>query len=275
MHSKLKEDNEEWDLVIEPKSHSFDLKLNELWSYQDLLWLWVRREYVGAYKQTILGPLWHFISPIFGTLIYILIFDKIANLSTDGVPSFLFYNLGLALWNFFNGCFRSSSGAFVRNAGIFGKVYFPRLIMPIASIISSLIKFSIQFSLFLVVYAYVILAQGYQPNVGWGLFLIPLSLFFLSCIGFGLGIIVSSLTTKYRDLSNIIGFVMQLLMYATPIIYSYTSLDVNIKKYIAFNPLVAPVEAFKFAIFGIGEFSIISLSYSFSWMITLMFVDTV
>jgi lipopolysaccharide transport system permease protein len=272
MHSKLKEDNEKWDLVIEPKSHFFDLKLKELWKYQDLLWLWVRREYVGAYKQTILGPLWHFISPIFGTLTYILIFGKIANLSTSGVPMFLFYNAGIAIWNFFSGCFSSSSGAFTNNAGIFGKVYFPRLIMPMASIISSLIKFGIQFSLFLTVYTYVILNQDYKPDVGWGLLLIPLALFLLAGIGFGFGIIVSSVTTKYRDLNMLVGFSMQLLMYATPIIYSYSSVDVDLKKYLAFNPLVGPVEAFKFALFGIGDFSALSLTYSFCWMVVLMLI---
>jgi lipopolysaccharide transport system permease protein len=275
MHSKLKEDNEEWDLVIEPKSHFFDLKLKELWKYQDLLWLWVRREYVGAYKQTILGPVWHFISPIFGTLTYILIFGKIADLPTDGVPMFLFYNAGLAIWNFFNGCFGSSSGAFIHNAGIFGKVYFPRLIMPLASIISCLIKFGIQFSFFLLVYSYLIIYQDYRPNVGLGLLLIPLSLFMLAGIGFGMGIIVSSITTKYRDINLLVGFGMQLLMYSSPIIYSYTSLDSNLKKYLAFNPLVAPIESFKFALFGVGDFSILSLLYSFCWMVLFIIVGLV
>jgi lipopolysaccharide transport system permease protein len=275
MHSKFKEDNEEWDLVIEPKSHFFDLKLKELWKYQDLLWLWVRREYVGAYKQTILGPLWHFFSPIFGTLTYILIFGKIAELPTDGVPMFLFYNAGIAIWNFFNGCFGSSSRAFLSNAGIFGKVYFPRLIMPLASIISSLIKFGIQFAFFLVVYSYVIIAQGYRPDLGWGLLLIPLSLILLAGIGFGFGIIVSSITTKYRDLNMLVGFGMQLLMYATPIIYSYTSVDPEIKKYLAFNPIVAPVESFKYALFGVGEFTALSMIYSFGWMVFLLLVGIV
>jgi lipopolysaccharide transport system permease protein len=274
MQTKFDKDKE-WDLVIEPKSHFFDLKLKEFWKYQDLLWLWVRREYVGAYKQTIFGPLWHFFSPIFGTLIYIFVFGKLAELPTDGVPMFLFYNAGLAVWNFFNGCFSSSSRAFTQNAGIFGKVYFPRLIMPIASIISSLIKFGIQFSFFLVVYAFVIITQNYQPNVGWGLLLIPMSLFLLAGIGFGLGIIVSSITTKYRDINMVIGFGMQLLMYATPIIYSYTTVDIDLKMYLAYNPLVSPVESFKYALFGVGEFSIWSLLYSFCWMIILLLIGII
>jgi lipopolysaccharide transport system permease protein len=264
------EEGEEWDLVIEPKSDSFNLNLKELWKYQDLLWLWVRREYIGAYKQTILGPFWHFFSPIFGTFLYIFVFGKLAELPTDGVPMFLFYNSGLAVWNFFSGCFGSSSNAFLSNSGIFGKVYFPRLIMPLAGIISSLIKFGIQFSLFLVVYFFLIIVEGYQPHVGWGLLLIPLALLLLAGIGFGFGIIVSSFTTKYRDVNMVIGFVMQLLMYATPIIYSYSSVDSSLKKYLILNPLVAPVEAFKYALFGVGEFSVFTLAYSFGWMIILI-----
>jgi lipopolysaccharide transport system permease protein len=274
MQHKFKE-KEKWDLVIEPKSHFFDLKLKEILKYQDLLWLWVRREYVGAYKQTIFGPFWHFFSPIFGTLTFILIFDKIANLSTAGVPSFLFYNAGLAIWNFFNGCYSSSSGAFLQNASIFGKVYFPRLIIPMASIISSLIKFGIQFSLFVVVYLFFIMVEGYKPDLGWGITLIPLVLFLLAGIGFGFGIIVSSITTKYRDINMVVGVVMQLLMYSTPIIYSFSSVDYELKRYLVLNPLVAPVEAFKFALFGVGEFSIYSLIYSFSWMTFLLLLGVI
>jgi lipopolysaccharide transport system permease protein len=275
MCPKIEEDIEEWDLVVEPKSHLFDLNLKELWKYRDLLWLWVRREYVGAYKQTIFGPLWHFFSPIFGTLTYILIFGKIAQLPTDGVPMFLFYNAGIAVWNFFNGCFGSSSGAFLRNAGIFGKVYFPRLIIPFASIISGLIKFGIQFSFFLVAYTYVIIVKDYQPNVGLGLLFIPLALFLLAGIGFGMGLIVSSITTKYRDLNLLVGFGMQLLMYSTPIIYSFSSVDSDLKKYLVFNPLVGPVESFKYALFGVGDFSALSLVYSSCWMVVLLLIGII
>jgi lipopolysaccharide transport system permease protein len=271
MQVRNKED-EKWDLVIEPKSSFFDLKLKELWKYQDLLWLWVRREFVGVYKQTILGPFWHFLSPIFGTLIYILIFGKIAELPTNGVPMFLFYNAGITIWNFFNGCYTSSSSAFLSNAGIFGKVYFPRLIMPLASIISSFIKFFIQFSFFLIAYAYFILDKDYQPQVGTRIFLIPVALVLLAGIGFGLGIIVSSITTKYRDINMVVGVLIQLLMYATPIVYSFTSLDQELKGILAYNPLVAPVESFKYALFGVGQFNILSLSYSFCWMFVLLII---
>jgi len=265
-------EKEQWDLVIQPKNKLLDLNIKELIRYRDLLWLWVRREYVGAYKQTILGPLWHFISPIFSTLTYMLIFGKIAKLSTDGVPMFLFYNAGIAIWNFFNGCFSSSSGAFANNAGIFGKVYFPRLIMPMASIFSTLIKFGIQFSFFLVIYAYAIGVEGYRPVVGWALLYIPIILLLLAGIGFGFGIIVSSITTKYRDLSQLVGFGMQLLMYATPVIYAFSTISSNLKPYLLFNPLVAPVECFKYALFGVGQFSHLQLLYSASWMFFLLLI---
>ncbi len=266
---------EQWDLVIEPKTRLLDLKLKEVWRYRDLLKLWVRREYVGAYKQTILGPVWHFISPIFSTLIYMFIFGKIAGLSTGGIPMFLFYNAGLAIWGFFNGCFSSSAGAFTANAGIFGKVYFPRLIMPLASIVSSLIRFGIQFLLLLTVYFYFIYFKGFHPHVGWGLLFIPMSLVLSAGIGFGFGIIMSTVTTKYRDLNMFVGYVIQLLMYATPVIYAYSKAPVALKPYLDLNPLVAPVECFKYALFGTGEFSIHSILYSFGWMVVLMFTGII
>jgi lipopolysaccharide transport system permease protein len=268
-------DNEDWDLIIRPKNRLLDLKLKEVWKYRDLLRLWVRREYVGAYKQTILGPAWHFISPIFSTFIYMFIFGKIAKLSTAGVPMFLFYNGGLAIWGFFNGCFGSSAGAFTSNAGIFGKVYFPRLIMPLASIVSTLIRFGIQFLLLLTAYFYFFIFKGYHPHVGWGLLFIPMALMLCAGIGFGMGIIVSSVTTKYRDLNMFVGYIIQLLMYATPIIYAYSEAPKALKPYLGLNPLVAPVECFKYALFGIGEFSVYSILYSFVWMLALMFVGII
>lgn len=266
---------EYWDIVITPKNKLFDLKLRELWHYRDLLKLWVRRQFVGAYKQTLMGPLWHFISPIFGTLSYMFIFGKVANLSTGGVPMFLFYSAGITIWNFFMGCFSSSSNAFAGNAGIFGKVYFPRLIMPMASIVSSLIKFGIQISLFLVFYFYFLIAKKYDPHVGWALLYVPLSLIVLAGIGFGFGIIVSSVTTKYRDIGMMVGFAMTVVMYVTPVIYSYPTLSPRLQYWVSFNPLVAPIEMFRYAWFGIGEFSLYTFLYSFTWMILLMFIGIV
>lgn len=271
----IKSTEADWDIVIRPTSSALDLKLKELWRYRDLLLLWVRREYVSMYKQTILGPLWHFFSPIFSTLTYMLIFGKIAKLPTDGIPMFLFFNGGITIWNFFYGCFSSSSGTFVNNAGIYGKVYFPRLIIPLANIISSVIKFGIQFAFFLGVYFYFILTQGYNLSVGWGLLLIPLSMFVLGGIAFGLGIIVSSVTTKYRDLNMLIGFAIQMLMYATPVVYSFSSLSPNIKYWLSFNPLVAPIEGFKYALFGKGDFTLSSFWYSLGWMVALMFIGMI
>jgi lipopolysaccharide transport system permease protein len=271
----IKDDEFVWDLVIKPKNKWLDLNLRELVRYRDLLWLWVRRDYIGAYKQTILGPIWHFLSPVFSTLTYILIFGKIAKLSTDGVPMFLFYNAGITIWNFFNGSFTASSGAFINNAAIFGKVYFPRLIMPLASIVSMLIKFFIQLSLFLVVYLYFIFVNGYHPEVGWNLLLIPLDLILIAGIGFGLGLIVSSITTKYRDLNQLVGFGIQLVMYATPIIYAFSTVSNRMKTWLQLNPLVAPVESFKYAFFGIGTFDASGLLYSFAWMVISIFIGLI
>ena len=269
----LEDDN--WDLIIYPKNKLLSFNIKEIIHYRDLMWLWVRREYVGAYKQTLLGPLWHFISPIFSTLTNILLFYKIAKLSTNGVPVFLFYNAGIIIWNFFNGCFSSSSSAFTSNAGIFGKVYFPRLIMPMASIISTLIKFGIQFALFILVYVYMIVFGGYHPIVGWGLLYIPLSLFLLGGLAFGFGIIVSSVTTKYRDLTQLVGFGMNLLMYATPIVYAYSLVPVNLQVYLQFNPLIAPIECFKYALFGTGFFSTTLLLYSFICTLLFLFLGLI
>ena len=262
---------ESWDLVIKPKNKLLSFNIKEIIQYRDLMWLWVRREYVGAYKQTLLGPLWHFISPIFSTLTNILLFYKIAKLSTNGVPVFLFYMAGIIIWNFFNSCFSSSSSAFTSNAGIFGKVYFPRLIMPMASIISTLIKFGIQSALFILVYVYLILFRGYHPVIGWSILYIPMSLFLLGGIAFGFGIIVSSVTTKYRDLTQFIGFGMNLLMYATPIVYAYSLVPSNLQLYLQFNPLLAPIECFKYALFGTGYFTTSLLLYSFICTFILLF----
>lgn len=271
----FKAETENWDIVITPKVGLFDLKLKEVWHYRDLLRLWVRRQFVGAYKQTLMGPLWHFISPIFGTLSYMFIFGKVGNLSTGGVPMFLFYCAGISIWNFFYGCFSSSSSAFAANAGIFGKVYFPRLIMPLASLISSLIKFGIQFALFIVVYLYFIIWQGYNPPINWNLLYILISLLYLALTGFGMGIIISAITTKYRDINIMAGFGMQVFMYVTPIVYSFTTLSAKMQYWVSFNPLVAPVEAFKYALFGIGQFSFNSFLYSFFWMIIMLFTGLV
>jgi lipopolysaccharide transport system permease protein len=263
---------EEWDLVIEPKSPFFDLKLKEVWQYKDLLFLFVKRDFKAQYKQTILGPLWHFIQPIFTTVVFLVVFSNIANIPTDGIPPILFYLSGITIWNYFSSCLNGTSNTFVANAGIFGKVYFPRLILPLATVLSNLVKFGIQFLLLLVLLFYYIL-QGHPVNIGRELLLLPLLLIMLAGLGLGLGIIISSLTTKYRDLNVLIGFAVQLLMYATPVIYPLSFLsDKSYRWFIEWNPLTPLVEAFRFALFGQGAVSLLSLSYSFGFMIIVLIV---
>ncbi|MFY8005317.1 MAG: ABC transporter permease [Chitinophagaceae bacterium] len=246
------QEQEKWDLVIKPKNRLLYINVKELLHYSDLLWLWVRREYVGVYKQTLLGPAWHFLSPIFSTLIYMLVFGRIAKLAPDNVPMFLFFNAGITIWNFFLASFSSTSTAFTNNASIFGKVYFPRLIMPIASLISAFIKFGIQFCLLLVVFAYYHLSGKFSFIFSPNLLLIPIALLLTGLLGFGFGIIVSSITTKYRDLTQLVGFGMQMLMYATPIVYSFSHISNDLKPYLLMNPLLAPVELFKYGLLGTG-----------------------
>jgi lipopolysaccharide transport system permease protein len=260
MQSKYKE--EEWDLIIVPKSRFFDLKLKELWSYRDLLFLFVKRDFVAQYKQTILGPLWHFIQPIFTTVIFMIIFGKIADIPTDGVPHTLFYLSGITIWNYFTSCLTATSNTFVANAGIFGKVYFPRLIIPLSIILSNLVRFGIQFALFLSALLYYGVATGVL-YIGSGVIILPLLLTMMAAMGLGLGLIISSLTTKYRDFTVLISFAVQLLMYCTPIVYPLSFLRNTSYPWIAdWNPLTSIVEAFRYAFFGEGTFTSLSLLYS-------------
>lgn len=250
---------------IKPKKHLFDIDLKEIWDYRDLVFMFVKRDVVTSYKQTILGPIWFFIQPIFTTLIYIVVFGNIAKLSTDGVPMILFYLAGIILWNYFSESFTSTSRTFVENANLFGKVYFPRLILPISKIISGLIKFFIQFVLFLGVYVYFFFFKDtstIEPNMT--LLLLPFYLFLMAVMGLGFGIIFSSLTTKYRDLNFLLTFGVQLLMYATPVIYPLSSLSADslMRKFLILNPLTSILEAMKFGFLGKGYFSVPLIAYS-------------
>ena len=196
-------DTEQWDLVLEPKAAFFDLQLKEVWHYRDLLWLFVKRDFSAQYKQTILGPLWHFIQPIFTTIVFVLVFGKIANIPTDGIEPVLFYMSGISIWNYFSACLTATSNTFVANAGIFGKVYFPRLVIPLSTVMSNMVKFGIQFLLLLFVMAwYGIKNNHFYFSVSW--LLIPLLVLMMAGLGLGLGIIISSLTTKYRDFTVLI-----------------------------------------------------------------------
>src|SRR5664279_1178295 len=266
------EQEEHWDQVIQPKAKLLDLNLKEVWRYRDLLLLFVKRDFTAQYKQTILGPLWHFIQPIFTTLIFLLVFGKIANIPTDGIHPVLFYMSGITIWNYFSGCLTTTSNTFVANAAIFGKVYFPRLIIPLSVVISNIVKFGIQLLLLVAVIVYYAI-KGTAVNIGFPLLLIPVLVLMMAGMGFGLGIIISSLTTKYRDLNILIAFAVQLLMYATPIAYPLSYLKHNsYASWIQWNPLTPIVEAFRFSLFRHGSFDATSLLYSAGFIAIVLFI---
>ena len=262
---------EHWDQVIEPKGKLLDLNLAEVWRYRDLLWLFVKRDYTAQYKQTILGPLWHFIQPIFTTIVFFMVFGKIAKIPTDGIEPVLFYMSGISIWNYFSSCLTATSNTFVANAGIFGKVYFPRLVIPLSTVMSNMVKFGIQFLLLLAVMVW----YGYKNNsfhFGLSWLLIPLLVLMMAGLGLGLGIIISSLTTKYRDFTVLIGFAVQLLMYATPIAYPLSFLKgKSYAAWIAWNPLTPIVEAFRFALFGTGTVNTAGLMFSGGFIVIVLF----
>ncbi|MEM7010351.1 MAG: ABC transporter permease [Verrucomicrobiota bacterium] len=261
-------DDEEWDLIIRPKIGWFDFRLRELWRYRDLIFLFVKRDFVSVYKQTILGPLWFLLQPLMTTLIFTIIFGRVAKLPTDGVPPMLFYMSGVTAWSYFAACLNKTSSTFVGNAGIFGKVYFPRLAIPVSVVISNLIAFGIQFLLFLGFVLWFVLDQDakIQPN-GW-LLATPLLIIQMAILGLGFGIIVSSLTTKYRDLTQLVGFGVQLWMYLTPIVYPISQLSGKWQTLMAFNPMSAVVESFRFAFLGAGGVQLSHLAIS--WTMTVI-----
>ena len=265
----------EWTEVIEPSSSLFDFKLKEVWNYRDLLRMFVRRDFVATYKQTILGPLWFFIQPIFTTITFTIVFGNFAGISSDGQPRMVFYMAGLTLWNYFSECFTKASTVFTTNANIFGKVYFPRLIMPLTIVVSNLIKFVIQYLLFLVFYGYYLLNgnTSIQPNSI--ILLTPLLLFLMAGISLGAGMIFSAMTTKYKDLTFLLTFGIQLLMYATPVIYPLESIPDQYKTYVLLNPLSAVIETFRFGYLGTGSFSWSALGYSTIFMLVLLCVGII
>ena len=254
-------DQENWSLVIRPQRAWWDLRLGELWRYRDLVWLFVWRDFVAYYKQTILGPLWYLIQPILTTLVFTVIFGNIAKLSTDGLPPFLFYLAGNTVWTYFSTCLTSTSNTFTSNAGLFGKVYFPRLSIPVSIVISNIISFGIRMLVFLAFLAYFILSGSeIYPNL-W-ILLLPVLLLIMAGMGLGLGIIISSLTTKYRDLQQLVGFGVQLLMYGTPIIYPLSSIEGSWRWVILANPMTPVVEVFRLAFLGTSSLNPIYLVYS-------------
>jgi lipopolysaccharide transport system permease protein len=258
-----------WDTIIESKSSLFSVNFKELWHYRDLLVLFVRRDFVTVYKQTILGPLWFFIQPILTTITFTVIFGNIAKLSTDGAPKVVFYMAGITLWGYFSSCLTSVSGVFNTNANIFGKVYFPRLIMPLTIVISNLMKFAVQFLLFICFVIYFILQEQIHPNV-WVLAL-PLVVLLMALISMGIGLILSSMTTKYKDLNQLISFGMQLFMYATPVIYPSSSIPADYQWIININPLVGLFDYMRFAFLGVGAFAFSDFIYPFIFAVVVLF----
>jgi lipopolysaccharide transport system permease protein len=242
---------EEHITIIEPHGSVFDLKLRELWGYRDLIMIFVRRDFVAQYKQTILGPAWHIIQPLLTTIMFTIVFGNIAQLSTDGVPPFLFYMSGTVIWTYFANIITATSTTFTSNAGIFGKVYFPRLAIPVSILFSKLIAFGIQLLFFLCFLLwYLFKGTDIQPNI-WILFT-PVLLLMMAGIGLGSGIIISAMTTRYRDLTVLIGFGVQLLMYATPVIYPLSAVSEKWQFWLSLNPLAPIVETFRYAWLGQG-----------------------
>ncbi len=263
--------NDNWTLILKPKTGWFDIHLGELWRYRDLIALFVRRDFVAFYKQTVLGPLWYLIQPIFTTLVFTIIFGRIAKIPTDGVPPFLFYMAGNVAWAYFAGCLTGTSNTFVANAGIFGKVYFPRLTMPLAKVITDLLKFGIQLTLFLGFLAYFKLSGADVHFSPWMLY-VPVLILQMALLGLGFGILISSLTTKYRDLTFLVGFGMQLWMYATPVVYPLSQIPEQYRTLYMLNPMASVVETFRMSFLGVG--SIEPMHVILGWAVTLTVLFT-
>lgn len=258
-------------MIIRPQRAWWDLRLGELWQYRDLVMLFVWRDFVAYYKQTILGPLWYLIQPILTTVVFTVIFGNIAQLSTDGLPPFLFYLAGNTVWSYFASSLANTSSTFTGNAGLFGKVYFPRLAIPISIVISQIISFSIRFSVFLGFLVY-FMASGSDVNPNWWILTLPVLLVIMAGLGLGMGIIVSSLTTKYRDLQQLVAFGVQLLMYGTPVIYSLSSISGGWRWLILVNPMTPVVEVFRLAFLGTSTMPPVYLLYSLTFMFLVLLI---
>lgn len=266
----------QWTEIIEPRTSLLDLRLGDVWRYRDLVMLFVRRDFVANYKQTILGPVWFFIQPLLTTITYYIIFGRVAGgkLGTDGLPPFLFYLAGITVWNYFSQSLTSVATVFVTNAGMFSKVYFPRLTMPLSIVLSNLVRFGIQFGLFLVVWLYYLVTSSViQPN--WAILLAPLLVIIMGVLSLGLGMIFSALTTKYRDLAMLLTFGVQLLMYATPVIYPLSTISGKARWLLVANPMTSIVEAFRYGFLGAGTLNWVYLGYSVLVSVIIMVMGTV
>lgn len=249
-----------WDLEIEPQRNLLDLKLNDVWQYRDLLMILVRRDIVAFYKQTILGPLWFFIQPVFTTIIFTFVFGNLAGISTDGLPKPLFYLAGTIIWNYFAECLVKTSTVFKDNAPMMGKVYFPRLIMPLSIVVSNLVRFGVQFLLFLIAMAFYAVS-GYSFHPTLFVLAFPILILIIALQGLGFGMIISALTTKYRDLAFVVGFGVQLLMYATTVIYPLSAAPEKYRVYIELNPMTPVIECFRLGFLGSGTLTTGSVIY--------------
>lgn len=274
MSIRTEANNENWDMVIRPQRAWWDLRLGELWQYRGLIMLWVRRDFVSIYKQTILGPLWHVIPTVISSAVFTIIFSGVAKIPTEGIPPFVFYMAGNTIWVYFSSCVSSTSLTFSNNAGIFGKVYFPRLCMPIASIISQLVSFVVRFGVFLGFwFFYWISRTTFSPNL-WVL-LLPVLLLIVAGMGMSIGIIISALTTKYRDLQQLLGVGLQLVMYASPIIYPLSNVSGIWRWLLLINPLTPVLEVFRLAFFGKSSIEPVYLLYSAGFTIVSLFVSII
>tara|TARA_A100001011_G_scaffold208692_1_gene216852 strand:+ start:878 stop:1708 length:831 start_codon:yes stop_codon:yes gene_type:complete len=250
-------------MIITPNRGWFELNLDEVWRYRDLLWIFVKRDFTTFYKQTILGPLWFFIQPLISTIVFTVIFNRVAGISTDEIPPFLFYMSGIIAWNYFLGCLTSTSGTFTTNAGLFGKVYFPRIIVPLSSVVSGLFRFGVQLIMFLGFYFFYFLSGNYQISPSpQALLFIPIMIIQMAMLGQGIGMIISALTTKYRDLNYLLSFGTQLMMYASPIVYPLSVVPENYKIYILANPMTPIIEVFRQAFIGKGVLEMNMFIYS-------------
>ena len=262
---------ETWTTDIKPKNRLFDVDFKELWHYRDLCALFVKRNVITQYKQTILGPLWYVVQPVMTTVMYMVVFGGIAKIPTDGLPQPLFYLAGICMWQYFSDCLSKTSNTFVDNAGIFGKVYFPRLVVPLSNVMSNLVRFGIQLGLFFAVYLYYQLFTPVQIHTNWYALLLPFLVLLLAGLALGFGILFSSMTTKYRDLQLLLSFFVSLWMYATPVIYPLSTItNEKLRFVMSLNPLTGIIEAFKYGILGVGQFSWSMLAYSFGFMLLLL-----
>ncbi|HMI07329.1 MAG TPA: ABC transporter permease [Flavobacterium sp.] len=269
---------EDWDLVIKGHTSLFDLKFNDLWRYRDLLLMFVKRDFVSFYKQTVLGPLWFFIQPIFTTIVFTFIFGNLAGMGTDGLPQYLFYLSGITAWNYFSDCLTKTSTVFKDNANIFGKVYFPRLIMPLSIVVSNLVRFGVQLILLVLVMMYFGFVKDFDFNFSPAILFFPVLVLLMALLGLGFGLIITAMTTKYRDLTFLVTFGVQLLMYGTTVIYPLSEAKKRFSDMawlIELNPMTGIIEAFRFCILGRGEFTIQSIGYSAIVTVVVMFLGII